>query len=370
MTPDIPADSIVEPTTQNTQQVQYSPVAISALRSTNLSPTDSVIPVLRGFVVCSKANTMLIVDPTGICIVKHQRQQWDNLEGVSIHFNGGVTVSSNTNFWPTVTVPPSATMKRCRLPETSIVPFLTTEPSAKQQVEGMSMLLHVEPKNNQGSRQPAFICTDQLGQQFQLTPYNDIPQQRISAGFYYVINIRKSTSRNAGNRLYFYADSVNGAQFFNVPNAFAMVPADQRRRIDLPQARLITAINQAFERIDGSLLFNIENATVDGQITMTQPSTTQGGKRFQRVNFYLGTGGNTAMLTIFNEEQMIPFTTTKFSATFLKQSVFQGQFNFQATESTEIVVHNSVPVPQHTTVNMPDATTPRLLNSDELNEYD
>ena len=338
MTPDLPQDVTVPVAIQ--PQVQYAPVRIRALPSTNLQPTSAVIAVLQGYVIAQQPNVLLIADETGIAIVNHTKGSFTGVTGVSIHFNGGVTVSTNTHFYPVLTLMPTATIKRANIQRVDITPFLTTNPMERRQQEGHTMLLHLTNRVA-SSRTCAtnFLAQTQTGEAFVLTPFGALIEKRLPNGFYMVVNMRKSQSKQ-GTKVYFYADSQNGAAMFPTDVIFPL--SENPTRIDLPPSQTIHSIPEAFNRIDPHALFTFHGATVTG-FSYTQPSTqgnTQ-GKRFQRVTFFLGNGGHSSTITIFEEKTWLPETTVTFNVHFVRQNTFGGQCNFQTTDASEFTIVTS-----------------------------
>ncbi len=244
---------------------------------------------MQGYVCARQHNVLLIANDTGIAVVNHTKGTFAGVTGVSLHFNGGVTVAANTHFCPVITLAATATIKRANVPHVDISPFLTLNPMERRQQEGLSMVLHltnrVAPSRN-NTTSTTFLCQTPAGGSFVLTPFNGLCDKRYHNGFYLVINIRKSQSKQ-GTKTYFYADSQNGAQIFPTDAVFPLteLPA----RIDLPPSQTISSIPEAFARLDAHSMFTFHNATVTG-FSYTQPSQSgnSAGKRFQRVAFFLG----------------------------------------------------------------------------------
>ena len=333
-TPDQPAEPTVPVTVMS--QVQYMPVRIRALHSTNLQPSSTVIPVVQGYVVSQIPNVLLIADDTGISVVKHTKGSFTGVTGVSIHFNGGVTVSTNSNFFPVITLAQTATIKRANVPRVDITPFLTANPMERRSQEGLPMVLHLTNRvASSRTTTTNFLCQSHAAESFVLTPYGELTEQRTPNGFYLIINMRKSQSKQ-GTKVFFYADSQNGSAIFPTDVMFPL--ADNPTRVDLPPSQTIQSIPEAFSRIDTHALFTFHSATVTG-FSYTQPSTKDAsqGKRFQKVAFFLGNGGHSANLTVFEEKMWLPENTVSFSVHFVRQNPYGGQCNFQCTDATHTV---------------------------------
>ena len=137
--------------------------------------------------------------------------------------------------------------------------------------------------------------------------------------------------------MFFYADSQNGSAIFPTEIMFPL--ADIPTRVDLPPSQTIQSIPEAFARIDTHALFTFHSATVTG-FSYTQPSTKDStqGKRFQKVTFFLGNGGHSANLTVFEEKMWLPENTVSFSVHFVRQNPYGGQCNFQCTDATEFTI--------------------------------
>jgi hypothetical protein len=311
-TPDVssPPNS---PIPVNHSQVQYMPVSIRSLHSTSLQPTQTVIPIVQGSVVASQHNLIIIADDTGIAAVYHSRGTFTGVTGVSIHFNGGVTVSTNTSQFPVITLTAGSTMKRCNMNQIDISPFLTSNLTDPRRHQGLSMVLHLANRVRGlfPSTTKSFLATTSAGESFVLTPYNALMSSHFPDGFYLVINIRKSSGKQ-GSKIYFYADSSNNAII--IPWSVPFPLPESPRRIDLPESTIIKSIPEAFTRTDSHALFTFHGATVTG-MTYTQPSTqaTSTGKRFQKVSFFLGNGGHSSILTIFEESMFLPESCLNFS---------------------------------------------------------
>jgi hypothetical protein len=307
-----------------------------SLMSTDLNASATTICVAQGYVHSRIHNRLLLVDSTGPVIVKHERGSMLDVEGVSIHFNGGITVSTNRAFYPVVNLGAASTIRRCRsVQPVSLTPFLLNSVAdLRGPNEGFSMLLHVEVRQAPvGVTQVGCMAINRAGEAFVLTLYNENMELRLQEGFYHVMNIRRSIPKSNG-KVYYYSDSANGSTFFPSTDTFE-VPTTVNR-VDLPQSKTVQSILEAYEKNDPHAFFNFERATVTG-ISYTQPTQTQ-AKRFQRVHFFLGTGGHVSMLTIFEQSMFIPETTKVFSANYVKQNYFQTQLHFQSSDATEIIV--------------------------------